>query len=329
MTFPAPEIIDLGDIHLGVYRAGPECQSSEKPAVILMHGWPEMAYSWRHQIAALAESGYPVFAPDMRGYGVSGKPEGVEAYTMGKLTGDMQAMLDHYGIEKAVFIGHDWGAIILWAMPFYMPDRLIGLGGLNVAFMPRNPQFDPIAIMCHVLGENMYIVQFQQEGRCEPQLEADVARTFRYMMRKPATAKSDKPAVGKVRPDLDILAMMGEDEANWPGVPICDPAELQPYVDAFSKGGFTAPLHWYRNFTSNWHAMAQYQPPGELLKIDLPTLMVTAERDVACPARLADGMEDIFTNYTRIDLQGCGHWSMQEQPEQVNAALLNWLNDAF
>ncbi|WCL55523.1 alpha/beta fold hydrolase [Gimibacter soli] len=325
--WPAPETVRLKDIDLAVYRMGPkDWRSAGKPPVFFLHGFPELAYSWRSQMKALSAAGYPVFAPDLRGYGASAKPEGRENYTMAKLTGDVRGLLDHYGIEKAVLVGHDWGALLLWSLPFYMPGRALGYAGLNVPLMPHYP-VDPITLFRQRFGEEMYIVRFQEEGACEPLLEADVLNTFRFFMRKPAPTSRRPDEVPFSEKSLDLLTLLQKGADHWGGEALMSDADLAPYVAAYTAGGFKAPIHWYRNMAANWQDQKQFlDADGLLPKVPEPCLMITAEMDRACPPALADGMEKRVSGpYTRLDLKGCGHWSQQERADDVNRALLDWL----
>ena len=322
-----PDYKDTGDFTLAVYRFGPLFEETDKPVVVLMHGWPELAYSWRHQADHLGRLGYPVLVPDMPGYGQSDKPDDVTLYTMERLNAAMGGLLDAYGIEKAVFIGHDWGAMLMWGMPFNQTDRMLGGATLNVAMM--NLRVDPVALFRNMLGDDMYIVQCQTEGVAEPVYEADMAKTFRFFMRKPSSPQQMKKTGIDPKQGLSFLKLLQLDEKYWGGEPLCSDEDLQVYIDAYTKGGFKAPLHWYRNMTLNWQESEKIKTDGKLPMIHMPWLMVTADRDIACPAEQANGMEHMITDYTRHDLKECGHWSMLEKTDEVNEVLATWLQAKF
>jgi len=328
LDFEKPEFVETNGVTLPVYRAGPALVDTKKPPVFFLHGFPELAYSWRAQMEALGRAGYPVFAPDQRGFGKASKPDGRENYRMAHLTADLVGLLDYYNIEDAVFVGHDWGALVLWSMPFYCGNRVKGYAGLNVP-LTRHYPVDPITMMRNKLGENMYIVRFQEEGACEPILEANVRDTFRFFMRKPKFAQQKAPSVSFNEKNLDLLALLQRGEAAWGGELLLSETDMQVYSEAYAAGGFTAPLHWYRNMTENWQAQHAFLVDGTLPKVEKPCLMITADLDRACPPKLSDGMEKMCTHYTRVDLKGCGHWSQQEQPEAVNRIMLKWLADNF
>ncbi|WP_374763585.1 alpha/beta fold hydrolase [Yunchengibacter salinarum] len=321
--------IDLDDVRLAVVRDGPAVDETDKPLVLFLHGFPELAHSWRHQIAALAAAGYPVMAPDQRGYGDSDKPAGVDDYAMSRLVGDVTGLLDHAGVEKAVVVGHDWGALVLWALPFYAPERLLGCAGLNVPLMPVFDR-DPIPVFRRTFGDDMYIVRFQEEGAAEPLLERDVDATFRFFMRRPS-AERDEPQPGAgAAASLDLLGQLEKGSDHWGGEPLLDDAERAIYVRAFERGGFTAPLHWYRNMSANQRDLMRFtDEDGKLPFVNLPALQIMTELDRACPPQLADGMETRIGPLEYHLLQQCGHWTQQEQPEAVNRLLLDWLGRHF
>jgi pimeloyl-ACP methyl ester carboxylesterase len=332
IDFNNPEYADNEGVKLAVYRGGPDPAMADKPAVMFLHGWPDVAITWNNQMAALADSGYPVFAADGRGYGRSDAPKGVENYTMAKLTSDIAAIQDHYGLKNAVLVGHDWGAIVLWQTPFYIGDRVLGCAGLNVPLMRHFP-IDPVSVFRQHFGETMYIVRFQTEGACEPILEKDLNETFRFFLRRPmAAGGAKKPQSTKFAfevENLDLISLLQAGESVWGGELLLSDEELNYYVDAYSRNGMTGPLHWYRNMAANWKARQQFLVDGALPVVEKPCLMFTAALDRACPPSLATGMEDLCTPYERVDFDGCGHWTQQERADEVNTSLLDWLGRHF
>lgn len=326
--FDHPKMIASGDIKLALYRAGPLPAESDKPAVVFMHGFPELARSFRHQMEALAAAGHPVFAPDMRGFGKSDKPDGVGSYGMAKLVGDMEAVLDSQGIEKAVFVGHDWGAFVLWALPFYAPERLLGCTALNYPLMPRL-KISPILAFRLLFHRRMYMLQFQKEGRAEPILEQDIERTMRFFMRRVGDSDTNAIDMSFKGKSLNILDQLQGDETDWFGEPLMKDRELQYYIDAFTEGGFTKPIHYYRNMKANWKDMKRFLEKGRLPFVDLPCLIVTSEFDFATPPRFANGMHKRCGPLKRVELKDCSHWVQMEKPDEVNDALLAWLGEQF
>src|SRR5579864_1579390 len=157
VDFPEPTMVKTNGIDMAVYEMGPK---SGFP-VVLCHGFPELAFSWRHQLPALAAAGYRAIAPDQRGYGGTSRPATIPDYDVAHLTGDLAGLLDALDIQKAVFCGHDWGGAVVWAMPLYCPGVVAGVIGVNTPFLPRPPA-DPIAILRARMGDDMYIVFFQK-----------------------------------------------------------------------------------------------------------------------------------------------------------------------
>jgi pimeloyl-ACP methyl ester carboxylesterase len=273
----------------------------EGSLVVLCHGFPELAYSWRHQIPALTDAGFRVLAPDMRGYGESSAPAGPDGYDVVTLCGDMRALLDDVGAEDALFVGHDWGANVAWWMAVLHPERVRAVAGLSVPFIPRAPAA-PIPIMRRHLGEDFYIVWFQQPGVADEALARDVRRTL--TTNRVWTAKwADEDGAEPQR-------------ADW-----LSEQELAVYVEAFERTGFTGGLNWYRNMDRNWElteAVAER-------RIEQPALFLTGEDDPVrnfMPAVAMDGwVTDLRAN---VLVAGAGHWVQQERPDEVNAALLDF-----
>ncbi|NVJ69410.1 MAG: alpha/beta hydrolase [Alphaproteobacteria bacterium] len=323
-TLGTPDMVQANGFELAVYRAGPDVAQADKPAVVFLHGFPEIAYSWRAQVKAFADAGYPVFAPDMPGYGASSAPLGQAHYTMEKLTGAVAGILDHYGIDKAIFVSHDWGALVMWQLPFYQGDRVLGLAGLNVPLLPPYP-IDPIQMLRGRFGEDMYIVRFQTEGACEPVLERDLAATFRFFLRKPGARTKRPTEIPFAEKSLDLIGLLELGEEKWGGAPLMAEDDLKVYAEAYSRNGFTAPLHYYRNMTANWQDQKRFlDGEGKLPVVNQPCLMITADLDRACPPEIAVAMPELCSDYERVDLVGCGHWSQQEKADEVNTALLDW-----
>ncbi len=234
-------------VELSVTDAG------DGPVVLLVHGFPELAHSWRHQVAALADAGYRVLAPDMRGYGASDRPEVVTDYDIDHLTGDLVALLDDVGATQAVVVGHDWGSIVAWNFALLHPERTAGVVGMSVPFVPRPPA-PPISIMRQLFADNFfYMVYFQEPGVADADLGRDAARTMRNLLC--ARATPDAP------PDPTTFANDGRGfvdripEAG--GLPSwLTEDELRVYTDTFTRTGFTGGINWYRNLDRNWELTA-------------------------------------------------------------------------
>ncbi|MFI5314523.1 MAG: alpha/beta fold hydrolase [Myxococcota bacterium] len=176
-SFPEPRFVRANGVRLAVYEQGAGVP------VVFSHGFPELAYSWRHQLPALAAAGFRAIALDQRGYGASDRPAAVEAYDIAQLTGDLAGLLDALGLERAVFCGHDWGGMVIWSMGQLHPSRVLGLIGVNTPFMAR-PPLPPIQLLCAAVGPEHYIVHFQKPGDADERLAKDVRRVFEVLMRR-------------------------------------------------------------------------------------------------------------------------------------------------
>src|ERR1700761_6896500 len=257
IEMPPLQFAEVNGIRMGFYEAGPK---TDAPPLILCHGWPEIAFSWRHQIKALSEAGIRVIAPDQRGYGATDRPDAVEAYDIEQLTADLVGLLDHLDIDKAIFVGHDWGGFVVWQMPLRHLARVAGVVGVNTPHLPRAP-VDPIEIFRKRFGDMMYIVQFQDPAR-EPDriFGSRVEQTFDAFMRKPLPRKEAEPkqpaeagagasrALNLAFPQM-VVAYDSKLDAR---VPILSEAEKQVFVETYQRTGFTGGINWYRNFTRNW-----------------------------------------------------------------------------
>ena len=319
MDLPQPTMIKTNGIDMAVYEAGPK----DGLPVVMCHGFPELAYSWRHQMPALAAAGFRAIAPDQRGYGLTSRPENVREYDMVHLTGDLAGLLDALGLKKAVFCGHDWGGLIVWQMPLYHPDRVAGVIGVNTPFLAR-PPIDPIMAMRAMFGENMYIVYFQKPGEADVALAKDVGKSFRFFMRKNGISALDYAKLPKEARNLELVNAIQSDESLWPGEALLAPDELKVFVDTFTRTGFTGGINWYRNMTRNWEASGTMEQ-----KVHVPGLMIMAEDDVVLSPAMADGMERFVPDLERVLIRHCGHWTQQEHPEETSAAMIDWLTRRF
>ena len=306
-----------GAARLAVYEARSDAAAT--PPVVLLHGFPEIAYSWRAQFAALAAAGRRVLAPDQRGYGRSEAPAEVETYAMRRLAGDLVAMLDEAGIERAVWVGHDWGGAVAWAMPLLHPDRTAGVVGVNTPFTPR-PDRDPLEGLRERYGPDMYILFFQQEGAAERLFEADVERTLRWFYRRPAAARAGEGAAG----ELAIHKGLARYDPAKDTAALLTSEALAVYVDAYRRTGFRGGLNWYRNLSLSWR-----ESEGVAQRITHPALMIAAELDAVLPPRLTGRMGRWVDDLETRVIAGCGHWTQAEKPRELNTLLLDWLDRRF
>ena len=301
MTTIAHQQIQLGEVELHVAECG------EGEPVLLLHGFPELWYSWRHQMQAIAASGRRAVAPDLRGFGGSSAPAAIEAYDIEQLTGDLAALLDALAIDTATVVGHDWGSDLAWKFALIEPQRVSAVVGISVPYVPRAPAA-PTTLMREQIGEDFYIVWIQEPGAAEAALSADVRRTLatREVWNAEWAARHDEP----------------------PTPPWMSDDDLQLYVDEFTRTGFTGGLNWYRNLDRNWEQLAAYD--GRT--IDQPALFITGSRDPVRAFMPHEAMTGSVTDLRDVVIiDGAGHWVQQERPAEVNEALtsfLGWLDAA-
>jgi len=313
--FPATEFIDSGEIRMAVHELG------AGPPVILLHGFPELAFSWRHQLPALAAAGYRAIAPDMRGYGGTDKPGQVADYTVQKLIGDVIGLMDALKLARALIVGHDWGALVGWQMCLLAPERMAGYVALNIPFFKR-PPINPVTLMRLRFGKKFYIVNFQDSDEADRRFAEDPRRFIDMLMRiRRIDRQVPGPKRSKRRP-LSLLEMLDSEEPG--GEPLLTESELDYYARAFSAGGFTGPINWYRNFKHNWKSTR-----GVAQKISVPTLFVGATNEIVVGRRQIEAMKPHVSDLEIHMIEDCGHWSQQEKPAEVNAVMLDWMARRF
>lgn len=302
--FPKPTLILVNGVELEVFEAGR--QNTGKP-IVLCHGWPEHAFSWRHQVPVLVGAGYHVIVPNQRGYGNSSCPAEVTGYDIEHLSGDLVALLDYYGYEDATFVGHDWGAMVVWGLTLLHPSRVNKVINLSLPYQERGEK-PWIEFMEEIFGGDFYFVHFnRQPGVADAILEENTAQFLRNMYRKNKPLKVPQPG----------MAMINLARAATPlGEPIMSDSELAVFVSAFESTGFTGSINWYRNLDRNWHLLADVNPI-----IEQPTLMIYGDRDAVAKS---ENLKVFVPNVEVVNLD-CGHWIQQEKPEETSQAILKWL----
>jgi len=309
-TFPVPERIATNGVELDTYTMGP---ASGRP-IVLCHGWPELAFSWRHQMLVLAEAGYHVIAPDQRGYGHSSRPAEVTDYDIDHLTGDLMGLLDHYGHEDALFVGHDWGAIVVWNLAMLHRERVAGVINLSVPFMERGatPWVD---FWEEMLGGDFYIVHFnRQPGVADAAFAANTANLLRNLYRTRQWL-SPPPDPGPGMPFINLATA-----EELPGELMMSEEDLAVFIENFEHSGFTGGINWYRNFNRNWSLIGDLEQT-----VTQPVLMIYGDHDMVPPSpTLSDRALDLEV----ADLD-CGHWIQQERPEETNRLMLDWLSRRY
>ena len=311
--------VDTNGVRLRVIEAG----ERGAPVVVLAHGFPELAYTWRHQIPALAAAGYHVLAPDQRGYGGSSRPVDVGAYTVVDLSADIVGLLDSElgaGADDAVIVGHDFGGVVAWGAPQLHPDRFAGVVGISFPPVPR-PRVPTTEAFRRMFGDNFfYILYFQEPGPADAELALDPATTMRRLMAAP---RPDDPA-GAARmlaPGPEGFIARLSEPGGLP--PWLRQHEFDYYVTEFTATGFTGALNWYRCFDRNWELMAD--PPAST--ITAPALFIGGSADPTLAYTPRDRVRDVVAgDYREVMIDG-GHWLPEERPDEVNAALLEFLGE--
>jgi pimeloyl-ACP methyl ester carboxylesterase len=324
-VFPAPRRIEVSPrdavetITLSVHEIAPESPVADT-AVIFCHGFPDLAFGWRNQLSAIADAGFHAIAPDQRGYGASSAPAAVEAYGIANLTGDLVGLLDALEIERAVFVGHDWGGFVAWAMPVLHPDRVIGVAGLCTPYMPFPSVEKHLAVVAGE-AERQYVAWFQQAGAAEVEMDSKVRPILTRILR---TAVPLEETIRFALSDGKLNMNPFKDAERWPilGERLGSERDLDVYCDAYEKAGFRGGINWYRNIDRN----AAEHPGIGIQPLDIPCLMMTAEWDPGMRPEFTDKMTAVCPDLELHNLKQVGHWIQQEARETVNELLIAWLN---
>ena len=323
MTDIAHRSIETNGIRMHIAEAG------EGPLVVMCHGFPESWYSWRHQLRALAAAGFHAVAPDMRGYGQTDRPAEIDRYTMLHHVGDLTGLLDALGAKSAVIMGHDWGAPIAWHAALLRPERFRAVIGLSVPHRPRGSA-RPTTQMPQTKDAQFYQLYFQEPGVAEAELERDPRATIRrllYWGSGDAPRRAERAAgagdVGMVPRGGGFLQPV-DAPATLPSW--LSDADIDFYAGEFARTGFRGGLNWYRNIDRNWELLAAWSDA----KITVPALYVAGDRDLVVAFRGMDKLLPALKQFIpglrqTIMLPGCGHWTQQERPEEVNRAVIEFL----
>ncbi len=301
------------------------------PLVLLCHGFPELWYSWRYQLPALAQAGYHAVAPDLRGYGQTDQPTALEMYTMLHLVGDLVGVLNVLNEQQAILVGHDWGGVLAWQAALMRPDRFPTLITMSSPYIPRGPLHGPRAIIPptqswkNTFGDQVfYQSSFQEPGVAEAELERNVGTTMRRML---YGLSGDAPPSERWHPvtpgpQANIINSAGDPTAlpTW-----LTEADLDVYTTEFARTGFRGGLNWYRNIDRNWELLAAYSRAS----VTQPTLFLWGDQDpvleIAGVGRAIERHQHYVPNLRQAVFPGCGHWIQQERATEANAAMLAFL----
>jgi pimeloyl-ACP methyl ester carboxylesterase len=300
-------------------------EAGSGPLVLLCHGWPESWYSWRHQIAAVSAAGFRCVAPDMRGYGGTDAPPGIEQYTLLHIIGDMVELVKQLGETQAVIVGHDWGAPAAWNSALLRPDVFRAVVGMSVPWTPSG-YIDFVSALEKLGIRNFYIQYFQTPGVAEAELERDVRASLRRLY---YTASGDMRERDKGFAQLPEGGGILDNTVDPPALPPwLSEADLDYYTAQFSRTGFRGGLNWYRNLRRSWSLFG----PWRGLPIRQPSLFIAGSRDGVLRFPAAQAQLEAFPKTlpglrgSHI-LDGAGHWIQGERPEEVNRLLLEFLKE--
>ena len=332
MAFPVTEHVTKTPRHTTFYLA---CGPVDGPPIIFVHGWPELSVSWRHQLPCFGALGFRAIAPDMRGYGNSSVYPRHEDYALEHIVPDMLELLQSLGRERAVWVGHDWGSPVVWALASHHPERCAGIANLCVPYMAQG--FCPREVVPYVdralypeaefpVGQWDYQLFYEESfDKAMASHEADVRAFVRAMFRKGNPAARGKPArLATIRRDGGWFGGTGRPPDMPIDLDVISEEDLEKYTAALQRNGFFGPNSWYMNHARN-QAYAQQARDGG--RISLPVLFLHAELDYTCDtvnSRLAEPMRRDCAHLTEAPVRS-GHWMAQEQPAVVNAALARWL----
>ena len=318
-AFPEARFVDANGVRLAVYEANGDPEGA-RPPIVLVHGWPEIAYSWRNQLHALADAGFRVIAFDLKGFGKSDAPRDVALYDVEHMTSDFAALLDALSVERAIFCGHDWGGSLVWSMGQWRPERVAGVIGVCTPVKPRPPA-PPIEILKKRFGPEHYFVQFQEPETPEKLFATDVERFVRMMFQKPPPRERwlslipaiyDLPGRFKSGKPVDAKRLLVSEDV------------IAVYIDAFKQSGFHGGVNLYRNVDRNWELMK-----GRDEVVRAPSLWIGADLDLFLPPESADGMEKLVPDLEKHVIADSGHWVMWEKPDELNALIIDWLKRRF
>ncbi len=308
---------DLDDVRIHAVEQG------EGPAVLLVHGYPETSYSWRHQLPVIADAGYKAIAIDVRGYGQSSCPESIEDYRIVRMVADNVRLAEALGIDDLVIVGHDWGAPIAWSSALLRPDLFSALALLSVPYTPPSVE-RPTKAVAELFGQDgeFYMTYFQEPGRADAEAEEDVRAWitgFYYGGAAGAPPEATRFAVVPKGQKMKDLLVQPETEMSW-----LPAADLDVYVAEFERTGLTGGLNRYRNLDRDWEDLAAFRGRP----VTVPTVFIGGDADgptiwgAQAIARFPKTLPDLRGSHI---LERCGHWIQQEKPDEVNRLLLDFL----
>jgi pimeloyl-ACP methyl ester carboxylesterase len=292
------------------------------PLVLMCHGWPELWYSWRHQLAALGEAGFRAVAPDMRGFGQTSAPGDIAAYTIFHNVGDVVALVSALGETRALIVGHDWGAPVAWHCALLRPDIFPAVAAMSVPHRKRG-RAAPLETLKKAGKGDYYWLYFQERAA-----EEEFARDARFAIKRLfQIGFGETPREDKMSLYVDRSKGFLGPPRGGPLPPWLSEANLDVFAAEYRRTGFRGGLNWYRNIDRNWELTA----PWYEAKIMQPALFIAGANDAVITGsmgqRALDELAMVVPNLRKIILPGAGHWIQQERPDEVNAALISFARE--
>ncbi|CAN6314592.1 unnamed protein product [Urochloa humidicola] len=307
--------VDANGISMHVAEAGPEDASS--PAVLFVHGFPELWYSWRHQMGYLAARGYRCVSPDLRGYGGTDAPPDPSSYTVFHLVGDLVALLDALRLPQVFVVGHDWGAIVSWNLCLLRPDRVRALVNLSVAFMPRRPGVKPLEYFRAAYGDDYYVCRFQEPG-VEAEFTGFDLKSFFKLALTVQTTGSSSMNLRKMQAynkEIKLPSWLSEEDVSY-------------LASVYAKTGFAGGINYYRCLDLNWELMA----PWTGAKVQVPTKFIVGDGDLSyhlpgVKSYIHKGglKRDVPMLEEVVVIKDAGHFIQQERAQEVSEHIYDYI----
>ncbi|KAI6674605.1 hypothetical protein NL676_002511 [Syzygium grande] len=290
------------------------------PVVLFLHGFPDLWYTWRHQMLSLASLGYRAVAPDLRGYGDTDAPPSAASYTAFHIVGDLVGLLDALGVERAFLVGHDWGAAMAWYFCLLRPDRVKALVNTSVVFHPRNPERKPIDSFRALFGNDYYICRFQEPGEAEEDFaRADITKLMKLFL----TSRNPKPPCVPKERGFSGLASSRDELPPW-----LSEEDINYYASKFSQKGFTGGLNYYRALNLTWELSA----PWTGVQIKVPVKFIVGDLDTTyhipgVKEHIHNGGLKKLVPFLQevVVMEGVAHFLQQEKPEEVSNHIYDFI----
>lgn len=306
--------IQVNGINMHVAEIG------QGPPILFLHGFPELWYTWRHQMLSLASNGYRAIAPDLRGYGDTDAPPSLTSYTVFHIVGDLVGLLDSLGLEQVFLVGHDWGATIAWTLCLFRPDRIKALVNLSVPFRPRNPSVKPITALRAMLGDDYYMCRFQEPGQAEEEFgRVDTATLIKSFL----SSRDPKPPC--VPKEVGLGAFLGTTDKlpTW-----LTEEDVAYFATKYAQKGFTGGLNYYRAMDLNWELMA----PWTGAQVKVPVKFIVGDLDITYHIPGVQNYihkgglkKDVPILQEVVVMEGVAHFINQEKPEEISAHIFDFI----